>query len=64
MKRKAEDNIDSSEPTKKQATSRSPNDIKRLFRERLFELEDQREQYAKSQPYALRIKKATTELVI
>ena len=50
MKRKAEDDIDRSEAPKKQATNRSHSDFKRHFREGLFELEDQRKQYAKSQP--------------
>lgn len=51
MKRKAAAEAGESQATKKQATStQSQGDIRSYFREGLFELEDQKKQYAESQP--------------
>ena len=54
MKRKAEDEIEEPETSKKQATEKSQISSKSQFREDLFNLEDQKERYAKSQPYVKR----------
>lgn len=51
MKRKAEDDIGEPGVTKKQATSNSQKNSKSQFRKDLFDLEDQKELYAESQPY-------------
>ena len=51
MKRKAAEEVGEGPATKKQATSsQAQRDFEGCFREGLFELEDQREQYAQSQP--------------
>lgn len=52
MKRKAAEEVGESPATKKQVTSSqlAQRDLKSCFREGLFELEDQKRQYAQSQP--------------
>ena len=51
MKRKAVEEADEAKATKKQASSsKAELDFKSYFRKGLFDLEDQKKQYAESQP--------------
>ena len=51
MKRKAVEEVDEAKAAKKQVRScKAPCDFKSYFRKGLFELEDQKKQYADSQP--------------